>query len=175
MSWDAFGAIAEAMGTIAVLVTLIYLARQVSQDREERHRSLLAYRQTTVRDFTMERVRNPDLTRALLKGRMNNGDPLPPPFLAVQEAGQLTDEETSMIHNYFLAHFLFRIETLQNLHLMSEQHRVSFEEQLYGNYAGGLEGVWFSAIRGWEQSRSQESPEAPIFQHFDLLKAKYAQ
>ena len=34
MSWDALGAIAEIVGSIAVLLTLIYLARQIQQSNK---------------------------------------------------------------------------------------------------------------------------------------------
>jgi len=34
MNWDAVGAIAELVGAIAVLITLLYLARQIAQNRK---------------------------------------------------------------------------------------------------------------------------------------------
>ena len=33
MQWDAIGAIAEALGAVAVIVSIVYLARQVRQTR----------------------------------------------------------------------------------------------------------------------------------------------
>lgn len=34
MNWEALGAIAEFLGAIAVLITLLYLARQIRQNRD---------------------------------------------------------------------------------------------------------------------------------------------
>ena len=41
MDWDAIGAIGEILGATAVLVTLIYLARQVRQNTDQQKREEL--------------------------------------------------------------------------------------------------------------------------------------
>lgn len=35
MNWDAIGAIAELLGAIGVIVSLVYLATQIRQSREQ--------------------------------------------------------------------------------------------------------------------------------------------
>jgi len=75
MNWDAVAAIAEAIGTTAVLVSLIYVALQIRQSTQQFARSVEA-NQLAAFERNIEsgnRIRelmilHPDLARLLLKG-----------------------------------------------------------------------------------------------------------
>ena len=51
MNWEAIGAAGELVGSVAVLITLVYLARQISHTREEVARSINNSRAETVRNL----------------------------------------------------------------------------------------------------------------------------
>ena len=75
MNWDAVAAVAEAIGTIAVLVSLIYLAVQIRQSTQQFARGVEA-NQLAAFERNIEsanRIRellilHPDLAQLLLKG-----------------------------------------------------------------------------------------------------------
>ena len=51
MNWEAFGAIAEAVGAIAVFATLVYLARQVQHARNEQQAAAIRANRTERRQY----------------------------------------------------------------------------------------------------------------------------
>jgi len=75
MNWEAIGAIAEAVGTVAVLVSLIYVAAQIRQNTKQASRNLEA-NQLAAFERNVEsgnRIRellilHPDLAQLLLSG-----------------------------------------------------------------------------------------------------------
>jgi len=75
MNWDAVGAIAEAVGAIAVFVSLIYVAMQIRQNTKQASRSVEA-NQLAAFERNVEsgnRIRelmilHPDLAQLLLRG-----------------------------------------------------------------------------------------------------------
>ena len=58
MNWEAFGAIAEMIGGIAVLVTLVYLALQVRQNSVLLEQSTKTARQSILRNQTDRYIAN---------------------------------------------------------------------------------------------------------------------
>ena len=68
MNWEATGAIAEALGTLAVLITLIYLAIQIRQN--SRAILLAGYQDITNQWHTWNELlaTTPDLASIVLKG-----------------------------------------------------------------------------------------------------------
>ena len=57
MNWDAVGAIAEAIGTIGVIASLVYVAVQVRQNSKLTDQSILATRSAMVHDTTVSYTR----------------------------------------------------------------------------------------------------------------------
>jgi hypothetical protein len=51
MNWDAIGAIAELLGAIGVIASLVYLATQIRQSREQMVENTRALRAGTYQDF----------------------------------------------------------------------------------------------------------------------------
>ena len=54
MNWDAIAAISQAFGTIAVIVTLIYIALQVRRSRQQASRSLSQGRNEALRELAVK-------------------------------------------------------------------------------------------------------------------------
>ena len=51
MNWDAIGAIAELLGAVGVIASLVYLAGQIRQSREQTHQNTRALRASTQHDI----------------------------------------------------------------------------------------------------------------------------
>jgi len=51
MNWEAIGAIAELLGAIGVIVSLIYLATQIRHSREQMEQNTRAMRAATHQEF----------------------------------------------------------------------------------------------------------------------------
>ena len=51
MNWDAIGAIAETLGAVGVIASLVYLAGQIRQSREQTAENTRALRAGTYQDF----------------------------------------------------------------------------------------------------------------------------
>jgi hypothetical protein len=66
MSWDAIGALAEAVGALAVLLTLAYLAIQVKHAREATADTNRLSRAEGVRDMTLTMLQNDEVRHGAL-------------------------------------------------------------------------------------------------------------
>ena len=51
MNWDAIGAIAETLGAVGVIMSLVYLAGQIRQSRDQMSQSTRAMRAATFQQF----------------------------------------------------------------------------------------------------------------------------
>ncbi len=68
MNWDAIGAVAEMLGAIGVIITLVYLARQIKQNsRQLMGASLIAVHEYQ-RSMSEELNSNPELFRMVIRG-----------------------------------------------------------------------------------------------------------
>ena len=67
MNWDALGAISEAIGALAVVVTLVYLATQIRYAKLAASDSKRLTRANGVRDMYMAQAQDPSLSMALAK------------------------------------------------------------------------------------------------------------
>ena len=78
MNWDAIGAIAELLGAIGVIASLVYLATQIRQSREQMSQNTRALRAGSYQQFddslqatVMEGVTVPALDRVVRLGMAN--------------------------------------------------------------------------------------------------------
>ena len=116
MNWDAIGAVGEILGAIAVLATLIYLARQIRQNTEEMRASRV---EGTLKDqakYNQMLAEDADLTRIY--------------WTAVDDVNALTDDERQrwihtcsvVLRNSEVAFFHFQQGHLpERIHLSRER------------------------------------------------------
>ncbi len=76
MNWDALGAIGEIVGASAVLITLVYLARQVGHARREQQISAVRANRDERRQFFQTTRDSPYLPAIVSK--LQQGEPLSP-------------------------------------------------------------------------------------------------
>ena len=62
MNWEAIGAVAEIMGSLAVIATLFYLALQVRHARDQIRTSVRESRNASLRELQLAVVQTPELT-----------------------------------------------------------------------------------------------------------------
>ena len=70
MNWDEVSAIGQVLGSVAVFVTLIYLAIQTRHSRREVRRSVSQSRAATVRELSLLRVQDPSLCQLHVKANL---------------------------------------------------------------------------------------------------------
>ena len=83
MSWDAIGAVAELLGSLAVFLTLIYLAVQVRHGRQDFRRSVRQSRAEVSRERLRIRATDQRLNELMVKAEAAFGDDVRShPFIA---------------------------------------------------------------------------------------------
>ena len=68
MNWDAIGAVAEMLGGVAVVVSLIYVARQIKQNTEEAITARTQHLISTNSDANSQIANNGELARIMQTG-----------------------------------------------------------------------------------------------------------
>jgi len=59
--WEEVGAIGQVLGSIAVFVTLVYLAIQTNHARREARRAILRNRRNAIREMNLHLATHPEL------------------------------------------------------------------------------------------------------------------
>jgi len=153
MNWDAIGAIAELLGAVAVLATLVYLARQIRHNRES---VKSASAETVLSNITaafQNAATSPDLGRILFAGQEN-----------IQA---LTDEERGQFVFWFFG-YLRILELAYHHHLAG-----NFNESIWAGYAQHTQALLNTpgVKQYWEMRREVFSSEFRAFID-DLAKEK---
>ena len=97
--WDAIGAIAELLGATGVLLTLIYLSRQIRQNTQQTKNS-------TIESLMAREV---EARQMLIDGEI-------PRIRVAVLAGETLSEEDRLRHAYFLQTFVQQWESAFHLH-----------------------------------------------------------
>ena len=61
MNWDALGAVAELLGAVGVIATLLYLARQIGQNSLMMRATIKQEQSSAVQQIIFQWVEHPDL------------------------------------------------------------------------------------------------------------------
>ncbi len=126
MNWDAIGAISELLGSIAVFVTLGYLAIQIRQARSETRRALSQGRMEANRALLELHLDERHLA-ARLKAEAALGDaPLPIIGTLVERAG-LTQEEAWRVFLVEVARWNYRIHVITHWNELSPSEQAIFD------------------------------------------------
>ncbi len=67
MNWDAIGAIAETLGAVAVVVTILYLARETRRGAQAINATSARDAAQQISEWHREVARDPELKRILLR------------------------------------------------------------------------------------------------------------
>lgn len=111
MNWDAVGAVGELLGSLAVFVTLGYLAIQVRHARAETSRALSQGRMEANRALLLLDLDEQNLA-VRLKAEAAFEDPPPPVVAFLMEQGKLTQEEAWRLFIIEVARWNYRIHVI---------------------------------------------------------------
>ena len=102
MGWEAIAAIGQMLGSIAVFVTLGYLAVQVRQASKTAQRALSQGRSDAVRELYAQ-LRDDQLNRLFVKVNATLGGELLPSVEALIAQSGLTEEEATQVFYMYIA------------------------------------------------------------------------
>lgn len=71
MNWEAIGAAGEILGAIAVLITLLYLARQIGQLNQQNHLDSFQHMQDQLNTYLRQISGSKETAALVVKGRQS--------------------------------------------------------------------------------------------------------
>ena len=127
MNWEEVGAIGQVLGSIAVFITLGYLATQVRHARQELRRSLSQGRSEAIRNLLMARATDERLMRLITKADTAFGGE-PVPFVAeVAKRAQLTLDDAATVLAEQGALWNYRLQVIPYVDELPSGDRASFD------------------------------------------------
>jgi hypothetical protein len=167
MNWEAVVAIGETLGSVAVLITLVYLSYQIRHARSELRYSVAQNRFDTYRGLTMETVRNFDIAR-IMSAVEEAWTPEMATIEELEEAANLNPVEKKQFRDYQRAWFMYRVQTIAHIDQLSPSQRTLFDNATGLFYASGVGGLWFKWLK--ENNPAIDEGAWPYIQR--LIEAK---
>ena len=129
--WEEVGAIGQLLGSLAVLVTLIYLSIQVRHARSEAQRSISESRAQRSLEINLALATNERLAAIHAKANatlMSGGDKSPSPFMEewTRRTG-LTREEAISLHSESIARWSNVAQTFLYIDELNPGDRAQFD------------------------------------------------
>ena len=148
MSWEAIGAIGQMLGSIAVFVTLGYLAVQVGHARREMQRSISQSRSEGIRDMFMTRLSNERLTALNLRvQRAMGGLPLEFATALIAQTG-VTEDDAYTLHWEQAAWWQGEVQTARYLNELTDAERIAWERNVRRAYSGNRHSaLWYEMMK----------------------------
>ena len=142
MNWEAIGAVGETLGSIAVLLTLVYLSFQVKHARSEFRHSIAQQRFDTHRSLTMAAVTSDDLAR-IMSALEEAWTPTMDRLEELEEAANLTAVEKKKFREYQKAWHIYRVQTIAEIEQLSKDQRRAFDITTGHLYNTGITALWY--------------------------------
>jgi hypothetical protein len=149
MSWEAIAAIGQVLGSIAVLISIAYLALQVRHARDAVGRSTQQTRTDLNVRLMMNRASDETLRRSIVKLQSALGATRHPFVDAAMKQAGLTEEEAFGLLFEQWAWWAARSQTTSNLDQLSAGERAETDRTarfIYGTNPLGR--LWFQTQRG---------------------------
>jgi hypothetical protein len=113
MNWNAVGAIGQILGSLAVFVTIGFLAVQVHDNETQMQRSIAESRTQRVTQANATLATNGRLAGIHVKvNQALRGDKPSPPFIEAAKRFGLTDEEAVMLYTDLLIRWQVTAQTI---------------------------------------------------------------
>ena len=144
MNWEAIAAIGQMLGSIAVLVTLGYLAVQLRHSRTALLGSITLTRAAMLRDQMMAGASDEGLAHLIVKAQTAFGG-VNLPFVdeIVKRAG-LTVEEAQRVYGYQAAWWQIRSESIRYMKELPDSDQEGFDARMRSIFrAGSLDRFWY--------------------------------
>ena len=154
MNWDAIGAIGQMLGSLAVFITLGYLAVQLKHARQDSRRALSQSRGDALRDLYAKQG-DERMTRLSTKAGVALGVQPTAVVSALMEQAGLTRDEATEVFWMQLAWWQYRTQMIPNVNELHPIDRDSFDGAIRGVYR--VPGV---ARLFYETMKSRTHPDA---------------
>jgi len=118
MNWDEVGAIGQVLGSIAVFVTLGYLAVQIQHARKEVQRNLGKVSIDSAQEILLALATHPSLSAIYVKANATLGVPPSPLIQTLMDRAGLTEEEAGIFNYLQLAWFQHRVHVIPHIDSM---------------------------------------------------------
>lgn len=146
MNWDAIGAISEGLGSLAVFLTLGYLALQVRHARQEVHRTISTARADANR-VALGALADDRTLPLMLKANEVEGVSPHPFVLHAMEHWGMTEVEAWRLAFALSIGWQYRIELIPHVENMSPMERHEFETTLRALYGQpGVHGAYYQVV-----------------------------
>jgi hypothetical protein len=148
--WDAVGAIGQMLGSLAVFITLIYLAIQARHTRREVQRSASRYRWEAARELYLGRVNNERLTSLNVRaqGGLQDGARNLNPFSnALTERLGMTYEDGMSLNWEQMAWWQYRVGVITYVDELPKAEREAFDASTSAAYRLPLGRLWYEVTK----------------------------
>lgn len=168
MTLEQLGNLGEFFGSIAVLITLIYLAMQVRFARMDSRAALLQHRNDSARDLWLCLASNERLARLMASGDERLGYMSNAAHRLMDEAKLTADEAVSAV-GFACANFMHR----QTAYLsdLTQDERRALDAQLVYLFSGGVYGLWFEGIAQLVAEGGDPTFDRQFVRHVASLRA----
>ncbi len=147
LNWEAIGAIGEVVGAIAVIGTLAYLAIQIRHGRTDLKHQFWMTQEMADRELGLEQLKNPILLSAFNK-ITRKADGLNSTTRALQEYGDLTDEEAVATNTFLVVRYRLFAEQVRNRSLLTQEQIDLFDRRVAFTFSRPPGKIWFDAYEG---------------------------
>jgi len=148
MNWEEVGAIGQVLGSIAVIITLAYLAVQVSHARREMQRSLVEGRGEVLRELYLTRATDPRLNGLIIKASSALGVTPSPFALELMERAGLTHEEAAAVGFELATWWQYRVPIIPYVSELPAMARREFESSARNTYGKSpLSRLWYQKMK----------------------------
>jgi len=168
VNWEAIGAVGELVGSLAVLVTIIYLAVQVKHARRQMQIASQRQRYETFRNLTLEISRNPELRRIYAKLREGYSDDVG----SISELFEICDlpvEDYLAFNGQQQAMWMYRQETIEFIEELTPSQRADFDIGIRRMMGSGPGYLWY---KNWREMAARDDVVTPGMDYIDSLLEK---
>ena len=172
MNWDAIGAVGELLGSATVLVTLVYLARQVRYARNEGRRAISQGRIEALRDLTALALEERNFEATQKANEVFDFGPTPGSWGSTMIERGMSVDEVRRVLLQEIAHWGYAVHVITHAGELQAEELTQFSNWLslrYGTpgisqfiYETGLKrSAHPETIRGLEKLMEQAADPSP--------------
>jgi hypothetical protein len=149
MNWDAVGAVGQVLGSVAVFITLVYLAVQTNHTKRELQRSINQSRAEGITRLFLDMANNERLGQVVTTLNEHWGQSATPPVVATTAArGGISSLDAWMMNMYQQASWQLRSQTIIYIDELPQGVRDSFDLTCRIEYSPGTwHRFWYESTK----------------------------
>lgn len=148
MNWEAIAAIGQMLGSVAVFVTLAYLAVQIRHSRSEARRALSQGRGEALRQLMLTRVTEPQLNDLYRKATIafGLGGGTTPFVEALMERAGMTYADASKVNWDQYAWMTYRLQIISKVDELPAMERTGFDGAMRSYGQPGIPRIFYELV-----------------------------